>query len=217
MQVDKFSSARATPLRVFQSHLCACKTTQPLPLRRHTHRPQQSLIPAARTPPAADSCRSSPQGQMRRLCRGLLPLQAEIQRSPSRFADTHRPQQSLIPAARTPPAADGCRSSPQGQMRRLCRGLLPLQAEIQATLCNRSRPDSSRDTHRNGARGGPGESHAHLAFPRRLSAAFDARKRPPRSNTHPAATEWKHAPLHQQFHTTKKAASHQVTCCHHYR
>ena len=106
---------------------------------------------------------------------------------------THHTQQSRIPAARTPQAADGCRSIPQGQMRRLCRGLLPLQAEIQATLCNRSRPDSSRDTHRNGARGGPGESHAHLAFPRRLSAAFDARKRPPRNNTHPAATEWKHA------------------------
>ena len=50
-------------------------------------------------------------------------------------------------------------------------------------------PLCSRDTHRNGARGGPGESHAHLAFPRRLSAAFDARKRPPRNNTHPAATE----------------------------
>ena len=142
IHVDKFPSARATPPRVFQSHLCTCKkATQPLPLRRHTHRTQQSRIPAARTPQAAD----------------------------------------------------GCRSIPQGQMRRLCRGLLPLQAEIQATLCNRSRPDSSRDTHRNGARGGPGESHAHLAFPRRLSAAFDARKRPPRNNTHPAATEWKHA------------------------
>ena len=57
-----------------------------------------------------------------------------------------------------PPATCGCRSTPKGQMRRLCRGLLPLQAEIQAILCNRSRPRCSRSTNSTGARGARGSA-----------------------------------------------------------
>jgi len=38
------------------------------------------------------------------------------------------------------PSHCGCRSARKGNMRRLCRGLLPLKAEIQAILRNRSRP-----------------------------------------------------------------------------
>ena len=61
-----------------------------------------------------------------------------------------------------PPATCVCRSTPKVQMRRLCRGLLPLQAEIQAILCNRSRPRCSRSTNSTGARGGPGGSALSL-------------------------------------------------------
>ena len=36
----------------------------------------------------------------------------------------------------------GCRSTRKGTMRRICRGSLPLKTEIQAILCNPSRPGS---------------------------------------------------------------------------
>ena len=63
-----------------------------------------------------------------------------------------------------PPSRYGCRSTHKGAMRRLCRGLLPLQAEIQAILCNRSRSAlQPRDQLPRGRRGGRGE--ALFCFP----------------------------------------------------
>ena len=46
----------------------------------------------------------------------------------------------------------GCRSTNKEAMRRICRGSLPLKAEIQAILCNPSRPGSQpRATSKDGA------------------------------------------------------------------
>ena len=67
---------------------------------------------------------------------------------------------SPVAKVRTPPPQkprSGCRSTRKEAMRRICRGSLPLQAEIQATLCNPSRPGSQpRDQLTRTARGSGG-------------------------------------------------------------
>ena len=93
---------------------------------------------------------------------------------------THTPWQNPAHPRPNKPLS-GCRSTNKDAMRRICRGSLPLQAEIQATLCNPSRPWSQpRDQLTRTARGSGG-----IAFcdsPRRLSADFAGRKRPPCCN-----------------------------------
>ena len=76
----------------------------------------------------------------------------------------------------------GCRSTNKEEMRRLCRGSLPLKAEIQAILCIQSRQTlQPRIQLAKDARGSGGKRF--FASPRRLCAAFDARKRLPSNNT----------------------------------
>ena len=75
------------------------------------------------------------------------------------FISMMRERRFRIPCtARVPTSRCGCRSTHKGAMRRLCRGLLPLQAEIQAILCNRSRPAlQPRDQLPRGRRGSGGK------------------------------------------------------------
>ena len=42
-----------------------------------------------------------------------------------------------------PPATCGCRSTPKGQMRRLCRGLLPLQRKMRQSSATGAAPDAA--------------------------------------------------------------------------
>ena len=64
----------------------------------------------------------------------------------------------------------GCRSTNKEAMRRICSGLLPLKAELQAIRCNPSRPRSQpRNQAARMARGSGGIAGR---FPQRLSAAF---------------------------------------------
>ena len=73
----------------------------------------------------------------------------------------------------------GCRSTNKGTMRRLCRGFFPQHAEIQKKPLQPEPPNkaAARPTPK-GQEGVRGESR-FLLSPRRLCAAFDARKRLP--------------------------------------
>ena len=75
-------------------------------------------------------------------------------------ADSSLPHRPRGKSAHTPALCklrSGCRSTNKDAMRRICRGSLPLQAEVQATLCNPSRPWSQpRDQLTRTARGSGG-------------------------------------------------------------
>ena len=108
---------------------------------------------------------------------------------------TQANHQSSYPNAPAKPHS-GCRSTRKRTMRRICRGLLPLKAEIQAILCNPSRPGSQpRDQatrKRTGVRGETLFVSAPAAFRRfrRAKAASQATQKTINKRTPPL-------PLHQ--------------------
>ena len=78
------------------------------------------------------------------------------------------------PTVPQPPAA--APRPPKEPVRRLCEGLLPRLAEVQASLSNQSRPECSRSTDRMEPRRGPGESPL-LRFPRALFGTFSRERK----------------------------------------
>ena len=68
-----------------------------------------------------------------------------------------------------PPATCGCRATPKGHMRRLCRGLLPLQRKMRQSSATGAAPDAAARPTPPKHGGGPGGS-VFFASPRRLCA-----------------------------------------------
>ena len=112
--------------------------------------------------PTATAATASPKASMPRS--GLSTTTAAA--APQGQHTPQRPPTSTAAAAPPRPARPAEASPPQlrlplslkGAMRRLCRGLLPLKAEIQAILCNRSRPGSQPRDLLTRKQGGLGES-----------------------------------------------------------
>ena len=81
-----------------------------------------------------------------------------------------------------PPAPCGCSTTRKGARAAILQRIPSALAEIQGILCNQSRPALQPLDQRHGDRRGSG-GKSTLTFPRRLCAAFDARKRPPTRGT----------------------------------
>ena len=81
-----------------------------------------------------------------------------------------------------PPAPCGCSTTRKGARAAILQRIPSALAEIQGILCNQSRPALQPLDQLHGDRRGSG-GKSTLTFPRRLCAAFDARKRPPTRET----------------------------------